>query len=328
MINFASSLRALNRVGVLGMNRRNVDYISRYNSRDLFPLVDNKLLTKKLALENDLQVPGLIGVIEEQSDVRSLDAMLEGRQGFCLKPAKGSGGKGILVILDTQIRDGEKFFKKTNGDWIQLENLKRHATNILAGLHSLGGAIDTVLVEELIRLDPLFNDYSYEGIPDVRVIVFRGVPVMAMMRLSTASSNGKANLHQGAVGVGIDMSSGKAINAVQKDHSVSKHPDTKKDLTELKIPQWHDLLALACQCADLTGLGYLGVDLVIDEELGPSLLELNARPGLSIQIANYAGLLPRLRKIEEIARIDRKPVLERVKFAQEHFGAQSFIPAA
>ena len=40
---------ALSKIGVLGMNRRNVSYISRYNPRHLFPLVDDKLQTKELA---------------------------------------------------------------------------------------------------------------------------------------------------------------------------------------------------------------------------------------------------------------------------------------
>ncbi|HMW73587.1 MAG TPA: sugar-transfer associated ATP-grasp domain-containing protein, partial [Cellvibrionaceae bacterium] len=81
-------------------------------------------------------------------------------------------------------------------------------------------------------------------------------------------------------------------------------------------------LELACGCYDMTGLGYLGVDLVLDRDLGPLLLELNARPGLSIQIANKAGLLPRLQAVEQLKKIERYSNLERVAFAREHFAAQ------
>ena len=37
----------LRRQGILGMNSRNVDFIGRSNDRHLYPLVDNKLKTKK-----------------------------------------------------------------------------------------------------------------------------------------------------------------------------------------------------------------------------------------------------------------------------------------
>ena len=55
----------------------------------------------------------------------------------------------------------------------------------------------------------------YEGVPDIRIVVFNGYPVMAMLRLATHASDGKANLHQGAVGVGLALDSGRCLNAVQ-----------------------------------------------------------------------------------------------------------------
>src|SRR5690606_27413261 len=168
-------------------------------------------------------------------------------------------------------------------------DIERHISNILAGLFSLGGKTDFAVVESLIKVDDAFRQFTHEGVPDLRVIVFRGFPVMSMMRLSCASSKGKANLHQGAVGVGISMDSGAAVRAVQSGRPVNHHPDTKQALSELVVPQWIAMLELACACYDMTGLGYLGVDLVLDKTRGPLLLELNARPGLSIQVANDAG---------------------------------------
>ncbi|HRH78578.1 MAG TPA: sugar-transfer associated ATP-grasp domain-containing protein, partial [Cellvibrionaceae bacterium] len=148
-----------------------------------------------------------------------------------------------------------------------------------------------------------------------------GFPVMAMMRLSCKASGGKANLHQGAVGVGIDIKTGAAVNAIQNGANIKVHPDTQQELSALQVPAWQELLELACGCYDMTGLGYLGVDLVLDRDLGPLLLELNARPGLSIQIANKAGLLPRLQAVEQLKKIERYSNLERVAFAREHFAA-------
>ena len=59
------------------------------------------------------------------------------------------------------------------------------------------------------------------------------------------------------------------------------------------------MLHIAARTFDMTGLGYLGVDMVIDRERGPLLLELNARPGLQIQVANQKGLLRHLEFIDK-----------------------------
>lgn len=307
--------RRLRELGVLGMNERNHSYIARYNQRMHFPVVDNKLLTKELAIEFGLSTPKLLGVIDNQHDVKRVASLVDEHNGFCVKPAKGSGGKGILVIERSEAAG----YLRPNGQVLTEEALKRHVSNILAGLFSLGGATDIAMFESLLKPSTALAQYSYQGVPDIRVIVFRGIPVMAMIRLACSASQGKANLHQGAIGVGLDLKSGKALRAVQKEKQISVHPDTGVDLAALEVPQWQKLLRLACACQDISGLGYLGVDLVIDEITGPTLLELNARPGLSIQIANGLGLLPRLTKVESIRKPERMSVDERIAYAQRHF---------
>ena len=315
LFNPITRYREIQKLGVLGMNQRNHHYIAGYNSRRHFPVVDNKLLTKQLALEFQLTTPKLIGVIESQHDVSELPKVLLGYAGFCIKPAKGSGGKGILVV--TNAENGR--YQKSNGDWLTEADVQRHVSNILAGLFSLGGATDVAMIETLLVPSKTLEPYSYQGVPDIRVIVFRGIPVMAMIRLACSASHGKANLHQGAIGVGLDINSGIAINAVQLDRCIDKHPDTGLNFSELTVPYWDSLLELSCACHEISGLGYVGVDLVIDENHGPTLLELNARPGLSIQIANNAGLLPRLRKIESLKKPEILPLSKRLEFARSHF---------
>lgn len=312
---FLKRYEKLSSRGVMGMNRRNVTYIGQYNPRSLFPIVDDKLKTKRLAIEHEVTVPSLIGVVSSQHEVRNIEKMVAGRRAFCIKPAKGSGGKGILVI--SKVEDG--VYYRTNGQPLEDNELQRHVSNILAGLFSLGGATDVAMVEDCIEVQESLSDFSHEGVPDIRVIVFCGVPVMAMMRLSCADSNGKANLHQGAIGVGLCLASGRAVNAIKDDTVIQVHPDTGRNLHDLCLPQWDELLRLACACSDMTGLGYLGVDLVMDKNLGPMLLELNARPGLSIQIANNEGLLPRLKKIESISHPERWGIDQKMAFAQTHF---------
>lgn len=315
---FLASPKKLRSFGIIGMNQRNFGLISRYNPRHLYPLVDDKLKTKLLAQKAGITVPKLLDTVQYQHDVRLLKEILRPYDQFVIKPVKGSGGKGILVIS----KHDHNFYFKPSGDAIQLADIERHVSNILSGLHSLGGKPDTVMIESLIQLDPVFSDYSYEGIPDIRIIVLRGYPIMAMLRLTTHASDGKANLHQGAVGVGIDIGTGRALHAVQYGEAVSHHPDTRKTFSELAIPHWDKLLQLAAACYEMTGLGYLGADLVLDRDQGPMIIELNARPGLSIQVANYAGLAPRVAIIEALGTIEPNPQ-SRAAFSKKQFSADA-----
>jgi alpha-L-glutamate ligase-like protein len=308
--------RQLAKIGLLGLNRRNAEYTLRHNLRRLYPLVDDKVTTKQLAQHAGIAVPELYGVAEENYQVRTLPEMLEQYSDFVVKPARGSGGDGILVISGRS----RQMYRNANGSLLSREGLCYHVSNILSGIYSLGGQPDRALIEYRVRPDPLFEVISYQGVPDIRVIVFLGVPVMSMVRLPTRMSSGKANLHQGALGAGIDITNGITLSAVWRNDIVDEHPDTGNMIMGVKIPNWEALLRLAARCYELTGLGYQGVDIVLDKDKGPLILELNARPGLNIQIANRAGLFPRLRSVEENYKA-LQGVEERVAFAQEHFGA-------
>ncbi len=306
----------LRKLGILGMNRRNIGLIGSYNQRSNYSIADNKLATKSAAISRGIPVPELYGTVEHQFQVRSVGEQIRALTSFVIKPAQGSGGKGILVITG---RDGDRFVK-SSGALISIRAVKRHISNILAGLHSLGGRNDVAMIETLIDFDPGLKDYSFEGVPDIRIIVFRGVPVMAMMRCATKASDGKANLHQGAVGVGIDIGSGQAVAAVQQSALIAQHPDTGIGFDALEVPSWSQVLNLAAGCANMARLGYLGADIVLDRLRGPMLLELNARPGLAIQVANQAGLRHRLAQADKIAdstdNQEQKISLARKQFTQ------------
>lgn len=319
--NFVSPAQ-LREQGVLGLNERNLACISAHNPRSRFPLVDDKLKTKLVAQDYQLATPELLGVIRHQAEIRRLEKFLPTQGGFAIKPAKGSGGKGILVILQGC---GDRYLKPS-GEWISRETIEHHLSNLISGLYSLGGQPDVAIIERLIQSSPDFADFTFEGVPDIRVIVYRGYPVMAMMRLSTHASDGKANLHQGALGVGIDLGTGRALQAVQRDRPVFLHPDTGKPLNQLAIRNWNALMLLASRCYDMTGLGYLGADLVVDAERGPLVLELNARPGLAIQMTNGCGLKPRLKAIDRHCaglRGPEEPFERRVQVAQQLFSIGS-----
>jgi len=308
----------LNQLGMLNMNRRNVDYIARYNSRSSYPLVDNKLKTKLVVAEYDVRTPKLLQVVRQQHEISHFREMAEGLAGFAIKPAKGSGGKGITVITG---RDGDDYVK-ASGSRVNAPHLERHLSNILAGLYSLAGTPDVAIVENLVESIPALAKYSFQGVPDIRIVVFQGYPVMAMLRLATTASDGKANLHQGAVGVGLNIANGHSLNAVQFNRPITLHPDTGLALENLVIDDWEEMLVMASRCYEATGLGYMGVDLVVDAKEGPLLLELNARPGLAIQMANGRGLLPRLREIEALRKPHFTPE-ERASFAMKTFTSRT-----
>ena len=277
------------------MNERNTEYIMRFNPRRLYPLVDDKLLTKELAIKAGIAVPELYGVIRTEHDIAGLPDMVRDRQDFAIKPAHGSGGDGIMVVTGRSPR-AQGVYRLADGSVISEAEIGFHLSNILSGQFSLGGHHDVALLEYCIKVDPLFSEHCYQGVPDIRVIVLRGFPVMAMIRLPTRRSRGKANLHQGAVGAGIDLASGLTTFGVLGNSRVAEHPDTGAPIAGLQIPRWEYLLTLAARAFELTGLGYVGVDIVLDRRFGPLILELNARPGLNIQICNRAGLRHRLER--------------------------------
>lgn len=295
LLNFLSYPRKLKECGILGMNARNYGVISKYNKRSLYPLVDDKVQTKKLANNIDINTPKMIGVVEHQYEVQNLMSIVEGYSEFVIKPAHGSGGKGVLVIQ--HYRNGE--FTTPSGKVLSFNDVYQHISNVLSGLYSLGGQYDVALIEELVHFSDVFESFSYQGIPDVRVIVYKGYPAMAMTRLATKESNGRANLHQGAVGVGLDIKTGKTLQAVCHNLPIMTHPDTGADLMKLEVPRWREHLLIGAKAYEMTGLGYLGADIVLDKDRGPMMLELNARPGLAIQIANGRGLMSVLKKIDK-----------------------------
>jgi alpha-L-glutamate ligase-like protein len=289
------TIRLLRDIGVLGMNRRNAEYIMRSNPRPSFPLVDDKLMTKRLAEAHQIPTPPLYHVIEYHGDIVRLEEMLNDHQEFVIKPARGAGGSGILLITSHQ----KSRFVKPNGEFISWTDLTYHIFDILSGIYSLEGLEDRVLIETFIHPDPIFARVTYYGVPDIRIIVYRGVPMMGMIRLPTLASDGKANLHRGAIGVGVNIKEGVTTTAVHRSIVITHHPDTGHPISDIQVPYWKEMLDIAGRAFEMTGLGYLGVDLVIDRERGPLLLEMNARPGLQIQIANQAGLLRRLELIDK-----------------------------
>jgi alpha-L-glutamate ligase-like protein len=305
--------------GVVGLNMRNARYLLPNNPRRLYRLVDDKLQTKALAEAHGLSVPETYAVLRSPRDAAKLEKKLAAHPSFVIKPACGSGGKGVLVIDG---RDANGHYLKPSGAALTGDELRHHVANILAGLFSLGGQRDRALVEYRVRPAKVLTDISYQGAPDIRIVMLHGYPVMAMLRAATRESDGRANLHQGALGIGIDLATGRTVHAVHHGRPLTRHPDLEVDLIGIQMPEWDKILDIAVTCHEMTGLGYLGVDMMIDETLGPLMIEVNARPGLAIQMANGVGLLRRLEPIvrqHELHPGTGRP--EKIEFAMKHFAA-------
>ncbi len=281
--------------GVLGINARNLLYIRPYNPKKAIKLADDKIKTKQFLAVRGIPVPKLYAIIKEPGEIDKFDFNTLPNS-FVLKPNKGFGGEGIIPILR---RDNNDFIA-SGGKRITREEMKDQIRDILDGRYSISNVSDYAFFEQHIFADERVGKYSYEGLPDIRVIVHNLIPVMAMLRLPTKESEGKANLHMGAVGVGIDIAKGETTYITYKNKIVDELPDGLGKIRGMKLPFWDQILEIASKVQLLTNLGYMAIDLCIDKNSGPVLLEINARAGLGVQIANLAPLRKRLERIQGI----------------------------
>jgi len=280
---------------VLGMNARNFLYIRPFNKPSAKHIADDKLETKKVLLENNIPTPKLLATFYTRKTVRNFDWDLP-EDGFVIKPARGYGGSGIVAFQNWHNGVGTT----VSGQEYTIKQLESHIFNILDGAFSLQYAPDKAFIEERIIQTSFFKKIAPVGLTDIRVIVFRNMPIMAMLRVPTQQSFGKANLHLGALAVGVDLATGITTSATSKSQLIYFLPQSKKKTAGIKIPDWNDILFLAAKTQAAVGLGFTGVDIVIDAEKGPLVLEVNARPGLQIQNANLASLRTRLERIEDM----------------------------
>ncbi len=303
---------------ILGMNARNLRYLRPSNPKRAKRFADEKIACKRLLAKHALPTPALIARIRTIEELDRFDwSSLPGS--FALKPNRGFGGEGILVVYGKK-RDIDDTWIKADGSLVTIDDLRTHIRNILDGSFSLAGTTDTAFFEERLKLLKLFKLYSWKGIPDIRIIVYNRIPVMAMLRLPTKQSDGRANLQQGAVGVGIDLASGTTTSAVWgKNRIIDFVPGTRLRLSGIKIPYWKEILRMAVEAQKVSGLGFLGADIAIDRDRGPVFLELNARPGLSIQVANLDGLKGRL---ERVSGLIVKTTEKGVRVGMDLFGGE------
>jgi alpha-L-glutamate ligase-like protein len=286
---------------ILGLNARATEYSYRYNTRRGKAIAASKALMAKVLKKEGIPTPKIYKKIATPEAILKFD-WHSLPDSFAVKPSRGLGGKGIIVIK-RRAKDGSGWITTTR-ERVSVEDLKLHALDILEGAYSLSNTRDIVLIQEYVGRHKAFKKYAYRGTPDIRVIVFNKVPVMAMARFPTKDSGGRSNLHQGAIGVGVDIATGITTKAIQYTKHITHKPGTKRKLNGIKIPHWNRILTLAVEGLEVTGLVYGGVDIMIHPEEGPMIIEFNYQPGLQIQLANMAGLRKRLDRVEDLKVID------------------------
>jgi alpha-L-glutamate ligase-like protein len=280
----------------LGMNARNYLYIYPFNNNEAKKRADDKLETKKILIKHNIATPKLLARFQNRKQIQEFDWNTLPENGFVIKPARGYAGGGIIAFKS--FKDG--IATSVVNEQYNVEQMQKHALDILDGGFSLQFLPDKCFIEERLIPHPMFKKLGAVGIPDIRVIVFHHIPVMAMMRFPTEESGGKANLTLGAICFGIDLRTGITTSAYSKKGMISTIPSTKIKVRGIKIPMWDEIMLMAAQTQSVSGLGYAGVDIVIDKNGQPNILEVNARPGLGIQNANMDSLRTRLERIEAI----------------------------
>lgn len=305
-----------NRRRILGRNKRNLTYIRPYNLSRSKKIADDKLLTKKILKAEGIPTPETIKVIRSYADVTNINFDVLPKS-FVMKPASGLEGDGIQIFYN---RDKYGNWIRADKSRASVEDLKGFFADIIDGRYSLHSAKDIVILEERIKLYKGFKYYTYKGAPDVRVIVFNKVPIMAYIRFPTEASEGKANLQKGAIGAAIDIARGVTTHAIiGKGTRIEFVPHTRLRLSGIKIPYWERILRYAVEAHIVTRLGFGAFDFLIDRDKGPVLVEANARPGLSIQIANNDGAEWRLQKVRGLKV---KSVEQGIRLGKDLFGGE------
>ncbi len=305
-----------NKKKVIGLNERYLEFIRPHNKGKAIAIADDKLLTKKILRKHDIPVPEAIAVIKNGIELENFDFNTLPNS-FVIKPVHGTRGGGVEIFYN---KDKEGKWIRGEGSKMSPDDLKGHIKDVLDGRYSLHNEPDTALIEERIRPTKSFRYYTYKGTPDVRIIIMNNIPVMGMLRLPTKESLGKANLDQGAIGSGIDMAVGKTTTSIMGKAGYLEYvPETKIPLSGLKIPYWDKILRYSIEASKVTGLGFAAIDFLIDEDKGPVIIELNARPGLSIQLANDDGMRWRLKKA---SGLKVKSTEQGIRLAKDLFGGE------
>ncbi len=309
---------------ILGLNKRNIDYIKKLNPQKSIRLADNKYKTKLFLQQRWIPVPQTYAYIADRKQLLDFDFATLPSDVFVAKPNKWSKGKGVFIlerlaefqppislswwnkfsdyISDFLYKDIPYYPYGYRTKWSMFSDrsLKKKLVAILEWNYTLANRQDAVLVEEKLIPGAWFEQFCQYGLADIRVIVCNLVPVAAMLRIPTEQSGWVANLAQGGMACGIDITTWQIRTIATSDAIYyDNFPDEYKYLYKYIIPFWDDILLHSANTQYFVNMGYVWLDWIITAD-GPKLLEVNGKAWLEIQNIVWLPLQKVLDKIGDL----------------------------
>lgn len=190
-----------------------------------------------------------------------------------MKPLGGSCGRGIFIL------DQEDYVQ--NGSSVEQYR--------------------SFIAEELINQHDVIKKLNPNAVNTVRIITYRGVVLIAVLKLGTGS-NIVDNQHANGLNGNIDLETG-ITNSPFLDLEYKpyyRHPDTGEVLLGVQIPHWQELkVKVESAAQELCEVPYIGWDVAVTPS-GIAIIEANEAPGHDL--AQGAGKIGIYKKILEIKR--------------------------
>jgi hypothetical protein len=196
-----------------------------------------------------------------------------------LKPAIGSGGKGIFV-----------FHKNNQGQFVTYENIIFNE-NFLGTIEKKS---DYILQSGVIQDQEISKIYP-ESVNTCRIITENkgsGARVVCAMLRMGRGQNEVDNISSGGICTNINVNSGKFGDfAISYDgEKFEEHPNTQFAFRNFKIFRWDEIQKFTIEATcKLPFFNYIGWDIALTPN-GPTVVEINWNPAIDIIEMTSHGL--------------------------------------
>jgi len=253
--------------------------VQRYEYQILF---NDKAVCEQLCRGTGIAMPHTYGILYPDQNYKEKITLYfneSSANSLIIKPILGHAGLGIVLAK-----------KDTNGIFIQSKK----------GCEPLSDFVlkENAIVQEVLSQDSRISAFSSSSINTIRVVTLfandESIIVMsATMRFSVGTSF-VDNWSAGGVAVGVDCDTGKLKKYAydKKGRRYVEHPTSKLIFEHFVVPEWDKILELAkiiqkaCPFYRL-----LGMDIAIQKNGQPTLIEVNANSDLIFQEQTSGPLL-------------------------------------
>ncbi|MCX6807778.1 MAG: DUF1704 domain-containing protein [Patescibacteria group bacterium] len=285
---------------ILGANSNFLDFVYPVRSQQDFSWIKNRSKIKAWLQARGIFMPKTLLIVKNISDLDRLNFDIL-PQKFIIRKVFNNGRDDNILTLSSI---GANAWLDSRKRLWKPEDIKQHILDILDGGFSKSGLPDIACIEQRPELDKFFARLGQDGLPVIKIIVYRNVPLMAMLKLAPpAIVNNKFGLRQNEILIGIDIATGETTNLFTNsvfDHKkeILTLPWSGRVVRGLEIPMWQDILLLASQVQSLINANYLTVEISLDAKNGPVVCGLSIDSDLDVQLANHSSLRERLDKVK------------------------------